>query len=72
MRLEDNLKLRTDAIEKITNEETRATFALKEKQSKELLSANLKTEEEQTAFTKKQEKARLKLRKSFVNKYLEL
>ena len=71
MRLEDNLKLRTDAIEKITNEETRATFALKEKQSKELLGANLKTEEEQTAFTKKQEKARLKLRKSFVNKYLE-
>ena len=70
MRLEDSIKLRTEAIEKITNEETRATFELEAKQAKELLNADLKTEEERTAFAKKQEQARLALRKSFVDKYL--
>ena len=69
--LEQRLKSRTESMQKLLTEEERMTLQLEAKQAKALQDADLKTEEERTAFSKKQEQERLKLRKDFVNKYID-
>ena len=69
--LEQRLKSRTESMQKLLTEEERMTLQLEAKQAKALQDADLKTEEERTAFSKKQEQERLKLRKEFVNKYID-
>ena len=69
--LDQRLKSRTESMQKLLTEEERMTLQLEAKQAKALQDADLKTEEERTAFSKKQEQERLKLRKDFVNKYID-